>query len=588
MSQLAFLSNDIPNENSTKIKKALSQYTERYILNDGSIEIRQIENDRFLRSDSWTIDMFADIPQFREAAVRKFYGRNKPVYFAFHHENLNLEAKFVTYTKVFSDQWSISNLIANQGDDMRTVAQYMADCHKTLSSFLQLNEEEKSKQWIDWLAGRGMATHVTDHETAKIMARRGKKYAHKTYLSLFLSNIYKLLVLNLDTREEWEKDGWDVRNLKKYGITHNQTALSYYMYFDCIEHPVLRKCTKEYIRHKLENKSFAWNTARMYMSYLPMFFNVITGMEPEWTDLKNLERRHIEAFIVHLNQYIAGRKPQKRSNPEQYKNRGLTIAHKFLSDMQLYEHEIAPLKDVRTLIFTEDKPKIPKKAYDKTDYIPDYVLEQLFSHINDLHPDAVPVVWIMYKTGLRISDALLLKHDCLVKLGGKYWLEADIEKTYVKGHRVPIDEKLADIIAQLINISQDGSNQYKNPEYFVFARLSGSRRGKPLGQYLIREYLNKLAWEKNIVDETGKRYHFTNHAFRHTYAVKLLNGGADIITIQELLAHASPEMTMRYARLLDDTKRQVFDRIVAQGVFSFNSDSGLVEENHEAFSPEVL
>jgi len=55
----------------------------------------------------------------------------------------------------------------------------------------------------------------------------------------------------------------------------------------------------------------------------------------------------------------------------------------------------------------------------------------------------------------------------------------------------------------------------------------------------------------------------------------MLNGGADILTVQELLAHASPEMTMRYAKLLDDTKRQSFDNAVKQGIFSFDIDGKL-------------
>jgi hypothetical protein len=50
----------------------------------------------------------------------------------------------------------------------------------------------------------------------------------------------------------------------------------------------------------------------------------------------------------------------------------------------------------------------------------------------------------------------------------------------------------------------------------------------------------------------------------------MLNSGADILTVQELLAHASPEMTLRYAKLLDDTKRKAFEKVIKQGVFSFN------------------
>ena len=49
----------------------------------------------------------------------------------------------------------------------------------------------------------------------------------------------------------------------------------------------------------------------------------------------------------------------------------------------------------------------------------------------------------------------------------------------------------------------------------------------------------------------------------------MLNGGADISTVQDLLAHASPEMTMRYAKLVDDTKRKEFEKVVKNGILSF-------------------
>lgn len=74
---------------------------------------------------------------------------------------------------------------------------------------------------------------------------------------------------------------------------------------------------------------------------------------------------------------------------------------------------------------------------------------------------------------------------------------------------------------------------------------------------------------RRLRKKTGIRVH--SHLLRHTDAVKLLNGTADIITVQVLLAHASHEMTMRYAKLLDNTKIKVFEKVVKQGVFTFNS-----------------
>ena len=146
----------------------------------------------------------------------------------------------------------------------------------------------------------------------------------------------------------------------------------------------------------------------------------------------------------------------------------------------------------------------------------------------------------MFKTGLRISDVLGLNQDCLVKLNNKFWVETDIEKTYVEGHRIPIDDELANMLAVLINNAKKYSNEDSNPENYIFVRYKGSRKGKPYSQSWVQDKLNILAVDCNITDELGKRYHFKNHSFRHTYAIKMLNGGADILTVQELLAHASP------------------------------------------------
>lgn len=257
----------------------------------------------------------------------------------------------------------------------------------------------------------------------------------------------------------------------------------------------------------------------------------------------------------------------------------MNYTQKFLSDIQIREYDIAPIKNIKVLIFPEDKPKVPKKSNDQIDYVPDFVLEQLFDNINKLNKEVVPVVYTMFKTGLRISDVLGLKQDCLVKLNNKFWIETDIEKTYVEGHRIPIDDELANMLAVLIDNAKKNSNEDNNPQNYIFVRYKGTRKGRPYGQGWIRAKLNLLAIDCNITDEIGNRYHFKNHSFRHTYAIKMLNGGADILTVQELLAHASPEMTMRYAKLLDYTKRKAFDKAVKQGIFSFDESDKLKEEN---------
>ncbi|QNU39642.1 tyrosine-type recombinase/integrase [Geobacillus sp. 44B] len=327
----------------------------------------------------------------------------------------------------------------------------------------------------------------------------------------------------------------------------------------------------------LSKNNFSWGTALNYMKYLTPFITFIFSLEPTWNDLKQLKRSHMEQYIQWLHEYAKSNLKKKNANPEHHISKSLNIIQKFLEDIQRYEYDIAPETHVSLLIFPEDKPKQKKKSIDQIDYIPDYVLEQLFAHINELHEDVQPVIWVAFKTGLRISDVLGLTQDCLVKLNGKYYIETDIEKTYVKGHRIPIDDELASILAVLIDKSIKNSNDDNNPEKYIFVRYRGSRKGKPFSQKWVQKQLNTLAKTKHITDENGNLFHFKTHQFRHTYAVKMLNSGADILTVQELLAHASPEMTMRYAKLLDNTKRKAFEEAIKQGVFHFDLN-GEVQE----------
>ena len=118
----------------------------------------------------------------------------------------------------------------------------------------------------------------------------------------------------------------------------------------------------------------------------------------------------------------------------------------------------------------------------------------------------------MFKTGLRISDVLGLTQYCLVKLNNKFWIETDIEKTYVEGHRIPIDDELAKMLTVLIDNAKINSNEDNNPDNYIFIRYTGSRKSNPYAQSWIQDKLNILAIDYNIIDEMGNRYHFANHS----------------------------------------------------------------------------
>jgi integrase len=563
-----------------KIITTLSSYIEKTPNNDGLVDYKDIKTTYFLENDKWHIGFFNGIEQFKKQ-IENYKYSNKNISFSFNNVNIKNETKFIVYNKLFSDEWSFYSVINGQMQFIRRLMEFINEKHHDLNSLLDLDLNKTNIQWIDWLNSRNIKTITT----TKLIE---KEYQNKTAISNFLEITYKTLFNLTDEREEWEKDIWNVRNLERYGITYNKSITIYIIDFTKINNIKIRSEVKKYIKQRLiSNNKFSWSSARNYMFHLPNFINFICELEPTWDDLKGLERYHIEKYLEWLNIYVK-KLIQKNANPQQYIRMALSYIQKFLSDIQIREYDISPIKNIRILIFPSDKPIIKKKPYDQIDYVPDIVLEQLFKNINNLHKEVVPVVWTMYKTGLRISDVLGLKQDCLVKLNNKFWIETDIEKTYVQGHRIPIDDELANMLAVLIDNAKRNSNQDNNTENYIFVRYKGSRKGKPYGSYWSQTKLNILAKDYDITDELGNRYHFKNHAFRHTYAIKMLNGGADIFTVQELLAHASPEMTMRYARLLDDTKRKVFDNAIKQGVFSFDEGDKLKEENNGEIPSDVL
>jgi site-specific recombinase XerD len=53
---------------------------------------------------------------------------------------------------------------------------------------------------------------------------------------------------------------------------------------------------------------------------------------------------------------------------------------------------------------------------------------------------------------------------------------------------------------------------------------------------------------------------YSPHSLRHTFATVLLNAGASLEVVKELMGHRRLDMTLRYARLYDSTRRQQYDQ----------------------------
>lgn len=424
-----------------RLRHELSSYLEKKVKHDGSITIKKIKEPYFLVNDIWDISFLKNIEQFREN-VATYTNKNRNIHFRFNSPTINLEIKYIWYHKLFNESWTLNSIFSSNVTNLRKLSEFLNELYPSLVSLLDLNLEKTEREWVFWLEKQGIPTRKA------IQNVKYDRYIHKTGIAIFFRTVYSNLFTFTDTREEWEKDRWDVRVLhEKYGISYNKSRSHFYLNFTNIPGIKMRKEIKRYFKQCLLSKNhFSWATAANYLRVLPQFLSFLFSLEPTWDNLKGLKRLHIERYIQWLHEYSNNNVTQKNAHPQHYVMISLTRLGKFLGDIQRYEYDIAPETPVQLLIFPEDKPKLKKKSIDQIDYIPDYVLEQLFTHLNDLHSDIIPVIWVAFKTGLRISDVLGLTQDCLLKLNDKYSIVTDIEKTYVQGHRIPIDEELARLL----------------------------------------------------------------------------------------------------------------------------------------------
>ncbi|MDC1541965.1 hypothetical protein N8498_04485 [Candidatus Pseudothioglobus singularis] len=277
------------------ITSTLSSYEVKVISSDGKVIRRVVKDDYFLVNDVWNVNDIGQIPNFKEQ-FNNYKAGGKYLKFSTEINNIGLEIKFVLYHKLFSGELSLGSLFNPYSTSLNKLVLFLNEKQSRLSSLLDLDVEKAEKQWIWWLNNKGVKTTRT---TKNI--QYGER-ENKTPVATFFRSVYEKLFELTDTREEWEKDRWDVRVLNaNYGVDYNTSTVNFYIDFSKIKNAVFRQVFKKYIKTRLlGGGKFSWGTALRYLSTVPMFLNFVSKIEPDWKDLKELTRKHIEKYLEYL------------------------------------------------------------------------------------------------------------------------------------------------------------------------------------------------------------------------------------------------------------------------------------------------
>jgi integrase/recombinase XerD len=153
------------------------------------------------------------------------------------------------------------------------------------------------------------------------------------------------------------------------------------------------------------------------------------------------------------------------------------------------------------------------------------------------------LVELLYGAGLRVSEAVGLDK-------GGVDLEARLVRCIGKGSKervVPIGRQAVQALRRYLSRGRPFLDTRHRPELFLNAKGGGLTRA---GAFLI---LRRLAEKAGLEPE---RVH--PHLLRHSFATHLLEGGADLRSVQEMLGHADLATTELYTHVSDRRRRELY------------------------------
>jgi integrase/recombinase XerD len=150
---------------------------------------------------------------------------------------------------------------------------------------------------------------------------------------------------------------------------------------------------------------------------------------------------------------------------------------------------------------------------------------------------------VLYSSGLRVSELINLKLNNI-------YFDIGFLRILGKGNKerlVPIGKSAMKYLQIYINDVRTHIEKQQGHENFVFL----NRRGKSLTRVMIFTVIKNLALKANIKKKVSP------HTFRHSFATHLVEGGADLRAVQEMLGHESITTTEIYTHLDREYLRQI-------------------------------
>lgn len=280
------------------------------------------------------------------------------------------------------------------------------------------------------------------------------------------------------------------------------------------------KYVEDYLFFLKTEKKLGDNTINSYMLDLEDFFKTFNG------SIESCTKKDILTYISSINGFEVSTVNRHISSLKSFFN--------YLVDESIIK--VSPMEEVSSLKKTKKLPKyLSISEVNKLLNIP---LNSEFDYRNKA------MLELMYATGLRVSELVSIEYsnidfeNSIIRINGKGKKERIIPLGEVASYYLKV--YLNDYRSKLLK-----RNTYNQ----VFL----NNHGKPI----TRQGFNYIL--ENIRELTGITKEITPHVLRHSFATHLLEGGADIRSIQEMLGHENISTTNIYTEVVNDVLRSNYE-----------------------------
>ncbi len=290
---------------------------------------------------------------------------------------------------------------------------------------------------------------------------------------------------------------------------------------------LIKDIFNDFVSYIAHEENLSPNTVEAYSADITSFIQYLS--DRNISDVKSITHLHIRTYVSALYEKLDKRSIARKTSS----------IRAFLKYLHIQGY--VPSEILSRVVH----PKMPEKIMFalSTDETNKFLAS--IDATSDLGKRNLAIVELLYGAGLRVSELASLKLSDVD-------FESRIMRVLGKGRKerlCPFNDEALSTLKSYLEIRNNFINQDR-PNDNIFVNKSGG----PLGVRSIQRLMDIVSSKAGLLRKA------TPHTIRHTYATHLLEAGASIKTVKELLGHASIAATQRYTHITMEKLTEIYKK----------------------------